>query len=314
MDGFLEVVQHAWTCDEIIVDPFHRLDVLLRNTARALTSWSQRKVGNIKLQLGVAKLVILRLDGAQDVRLLTPGERWLRGAVKQMVLGLASLDRTIARQRSRIHWLSEGDANTKLFHLVANGRKTKNFIPALVIDGRVITDQRGKEEAFLQTFRAMLGQRKGRDHTLDWEPLNIRQVDLSELDRPFTEEEVWAVIKELPKDRAPGPDGFIGVFFHMAWDIIKVDVMAVLHKLFLNNGHGFGRLNQALISLIPKNDEACHVNDFRPISLVHCLPKLASKLMASRVCPRMVDLMIINQSAYNRRKTIQNTVLIVSQK
>ena len=37
MDGFLEVVQHAWTCDEIIVDPFHRLDILLRNTDLTLT-------------------------------------------------------------------------------------------------------------------------------------------------------------------------------------------------------------------------------------------------------------------------------------
>jgi len=31
-------------------------------------------------------------------------------------LALASLQRTIARSRSRISWLSEGDANTALFH------------------------------------------------------------------------------------------------------------------------------------------------------------------------------------------------------
>ncbi|XP_073362981.1 uncharacterized protein [Aegilops tauschii subsp. strangulata] len=216
LEGFLEVVQQAWTCDTTIVDLFHRLDVLLRNTARALTSWGQRRVGNIKLHNGVAKLVILRLDCAQDVQLLTPEERWLRGMLKQLVLGLASLERMIARQRSRIRWLAEGDANSKLFHLVANGRKTKNFIPAIVVDGQVITDQRGKEEAFLQAYRALLGVGTTREHTLDLEALNIRHVDLAELDRTFTEEEVWAVIKDMPADRAPGPDGFIGVFFHKA--------------------------------------------------------------------------------------------------
>ncbi|KAE8795786.1 retrotransposon protein, putative, LINE subclass [Hordeum vulgare] len=97
LEGFMEVVQDAWTCDLSIVNPFHRLDVLLRNTARAFTSWGQRKVGHIKLQIGVAKLIILRLDCAQDSRLLTPEERWLRVMLKQLVLGLASLERTIAR-------------------------------------------------------------------------------------------------------------------------------------------------------------------------------------------------------------------------
>uniref|UniRef100_A0A453N768 Uncharacterized protein n=1 Tax=Aegilops tauschii subsp. strangulata TaxID=200361 RepID=A0A453N768_AEGTS len=73
-------------------------------------------------------------------RMLTEEERWLRRTLKQLVLGLASLERTIARQRSRITWLKEGDANTQLFHLVANGRGMKNYIPSLTIEGRIITD------------------------------------------------------------------------------------------------------------------------------------------------------------------------------
>ncbi|XP_073355120.1 uncharacterized protein [Aegilops tauschii subsp. strangulata] len=150
LEGFLDAVQEAWVCDPRIVDPFHQLDVLLRNTMRALSAWGEKKIGNIKLQIAVAKLVILRLDCAQEGRLLSAEERWLRGMLKHVVLGLASLERTIARQRSHIRWLTEGDANTQLFHLVANGRKTKNFIPAILVNGQTITDQRGKEEAFFQ--------------------------------------------------------------------------------------------------------------------------------------------------------------------
>ena len=69
LDGFLDVVKDAWVCDNGIMDPFHRLDVLLRNTARALDAWGQKRVGNIKLQIAVANLVILRFDCAQESRL-----------------------------------------------------------------------------------------------------------------------------------------------------------------------------------------------------------------------------------------------------
>jgi hypothetical protein len=68
--------------------------------------------------MAIANLVIFRLDAAQDRRQLSHGEAWLRKMLKLSLLGLASLERTIARQRSRIRWLAEGDANTKLFHML----------------------------------------------------------------------------------------------------------------------------------------------------------------------------------------------------
>jgi hypothetical protein len=45
--------------------------------------------------------------------------------------------------------------------------------------------------------------------------------DRSDLDSPFTEEEVWATIKGLPTDKAPGSDGLTGRFYKSWWPIIK---------------------------------------------------------------------------------------------
>ena len=189
----------------------------------------------------------------------------------------------------------------------------KNYIPSLAMDGRTITDQKGKEEAFYKAYEHLLGKDVAREFTLDLEGLGVSHIDLSEQDRVFTEDEIWAVIKDMPSDKAPGPDGFIGLFFQKAWDVIKVDLIAAIHKLFVGNGRGFGRLNQALITLLPKSPEASTVFDFRPICLVHSMPKIASKLLTARLRPRMGELVQANQSAFIQGRCLHDNFLLVRQ-
>jgi hypothetical protein len=181
----MEAVEEAWVCDPAVVDPFKRLDVLFRNAARFLQAWGQRTVGNIKMQLAIANLIILRFDGAQERRQLEPQERWLVSTLKMSVLGLSSLERTMARQRSRVRWLKEGDANSRLFHAVANGRRAKNFIHALRVGDRIVTDQADKEEAFFRAYFELLGRSPVREHTIDIESVGIQRVELQDLDDMF---------------------------------------------------------------------------------------------------------------------------------
>jgi hypothetical protein len=107
------------------------LDQKLRSTAQALHRWSQKHVGSIRIRLAVASEVVFKLDQAQDLCLLSQEEQDLQTKLKFKCLGLASLSRTISRQRSRATLLEEGDANTKFFHLQACHRGCKNFIEQL---------------------------------------------------------------------------------------------------------------------------------------------------------------------------------------
>jgi hypothetical protein len=100
----------------------------------------------------------------------------------------------------------------------------------------------------------------------------------------------------MPSDRAPGLDGFNAAFYQAAWPVIKGDVMAGLLKLAVGDGRGFARLNRALVTLIPKRQDALEVGDYRPISLVHSFSKLFSKILANRLRPRLGELITpINQ-------------------
>jgi hypothetical protein len=94
---------------------------------------SQCKVGHIKQQLQFAKEIIHQLKIARDSRLLSPQEEWLCCKLKLHALALSSLDRTMARLRSRLNWVKEGDANTSYFHQHARCRKRKNFMAKIKV-------------------------------------------------------------------------------------------------------------------------------------------------------------------------------------
>jgi hypothetical protein len=47
--------------------------------------------------------------------------------------------------------------------------------------------------------------------------------DLDCLETPFTRQEIDLIVKSLPNDKAPGPDGFNNEFIKKCWSFIKED-------------------------------------------------------------------------------------------
>jgi hypothetical protein len=47
---------------------------------------------------------------------------------------------------------------------------------------------------------------------------------------PFSRKEIDDVIKAMPSDRAPGPDGFNGLFLKKCWPIIKHDFYRLVEE------------------------------------------------------------------------------------
>lgn len=160
--GFIDAVKQNL---EVLVQSdctIKQLSLNLQRLSRELQKWGQRKVGNIKLQLQMAKEILHRLEIERDSRDLTEEEEWLCKKLKLHCLGLASLERTIARLRSRILYLKEGDANTAFFHQQARFRKKKNFIPKLQVGVKWLFLRRKNSKLCLTILMASLEwQRRG---------------------------------------------------------------------------------------------------------------------------------------------------------
>jgi len=166
----------------------------------------------VRLQLALAREVVLRIDEAQELRVLSPREQALRKSLKLRVLGLASLARTIARQRSRLTFLSEGDANTRFFHLQACHRGRKNRIDSLSVLGDEVFSEEGMAQAAYDHFNSVLGAAFDRTRRMNLEAIGLPSLGSEALENVFTEDEVKGVIMSMPNDKAPGPDGFTGIF------------------------------------------------------------------------------------------------------
>ena len=127
--------------------------------------------------------------------------------------------------------------------------------------------------------------------------------ELPWLEDAFTREEIDAVVRNLPNDKAPGPDGFNNEFIKRCWHFIKEDLYA-LCVAFQEGTANIQSINDSYITLIPKIDGAQQVGDFRPISSLNCSIKLITKLLANRLQSVILQPIHQNQYGFIRTRTI----------
>jgi hypothetical protein len=156
----------------------------------------------------------------------------------------------------------------------------------------------------------MSGQR---EFTLNLQAFHRPAIDLSDLEQVVSEEEVWATIKSLPSDKAPGPDGYTGRFYKLAWEVIKSDLMAAVSRLMQGDVSRLFLLNLAYVTPLPKMVDAMEVKDFRPISLVHNFAKIVTKLLANRLAAKLPSLVSCDQNASMKGCCILDNFMLVQE-
>jgi hypothetical protein len=97
----------------------------------------------------------------------------------------------------------------------------------------------------------------------------LNQEDINHLNRSITQNEIEATIKNLPKEKSPGPDGFSAEFYQTFKEELIPTLLTLIHKIE-REGKLPNSFYEASITLIPKPDkDNSKKENYRPISLMN---------------------------------------------
>ena len=107
--------------------------------------------------------------------------------------------------------------------------------------------------------------------------LNHEEIEI--MNRPIISTELEAVIKNLPKNKSPGPDGFTGEFYQT----FREELMPILLKLFQKIAKEHYETHSTRPPSIKPNKDNTKKENSRSISLMNIDEKILNKILANRI-------------------------------
>lgn len=304
MPGFTSLVQESWSLQSRNTNSTQNISGKLKRLRGKLKQWDKQRSA-LTILIKNCNSVILFLDDLEELRPLFAPEQVFREIIKSQLTKLLKCQQIYWKQRFTNKIVRYGDENTKFFHSMATVNYRKNSIAQIIsADGREVTNHVEKAALFWLEFKDRLGVSSETQMFFNLYDL-ITAVPLEDLVQPFTNEEIDNIIKHMPPEKAPGPDGFSGLFYKKCWNVLKADFYSLCHE-FYNLNVDIRCINSSFITLVPKKENPERVSDFRPISLLNTSMKILTKLLSNRLQKVILKVIHMNQYGFLQGRSIQD--------
>ena len=230
----------------------------LRRLSGSLKKWSHETFGSVRKKF-------LKLERKlKDLRQSSSSHNQEARLVEQSLCELFEREEVMARQRSRVEWLREGDRNTFLFHARASARRRTNRITGLIRDDGSKCDDMEEIKGMVKHFYGHLFTSEpcpSATDVLDAIPRKISDDMNESLCKEYTNEEIKTTLFQMGPTKAPGPDGFSALFYQTHWDFLEEEICCTVRS-FLNGGTIPVGFCDSVIVLIPKISNPFHLKNF----------------------------------------------------
>nr|GEV30093.1 fasciclin-like arabinogalactan protein 2 [Tanacetum cinerariifolium] len=225
--------------------------------------------------------------------------------------------RTYKKQRMRsgrrVRWALEEDEKSRYFHSSIRNKFASSAIKGIVVNGSWCVSPDNIKQAAINHF---LGRFKERVAIMPlfrsplFRKLCVPDVNFLEFDITLAEvkEAVWS----CSGSKLHGPDGFNFNFIKAYWDLLRADFFDCIKNFEATENLSNG-CNPSFIALIPKNSNPLGFSDYRPISLIRCVYKVISKIIALRLAKVISSIIGPNQTAFLARRQNLDGYLIANE-
>ncbi|KAK6791450.1 hypothetical protein RDI58_010531 [Solanum bulbocastanum] len=311
--SFTETVDRCWD-RPAEGNPMWIFHQKLKRLSSTLSVWSKQKFGDIYAKIKEFEEKARTLE-EKLIHNNTEEQRAELHGVNAEYIKFMKLEDSILKQKSQLHWFKEGDANSKYFHALIRGRRRRLFIHKILKDDdEWIQGDEHIAQAACEYFQDIFtGEEKLIDETyMKYIPRMVNKDQNDRLKALPSMYELKEAVYSMNPNSAAGPDGMNGYFFQKCWDIIKKDLLAVIHAFF--NGQMIPKyISHACLVLLPKVQHPNKLSEFRPISLSNFTNKIISKILSLRLTPILPNLISPNQSGFMKGRSITENIMLAQE-
>lgn len=222
--------------------------------------------------------------------------------------------------RSKVRWYNEGEKNNKYFLNLENRHcKKKTIMQIKAKDGANLTNDSDILRE-CNSFYSDLYATKSTKITEDLEknfigyehPHKLNEIDKEKCEGPLSERECFEAVKSMESGKSPGTDGLPAEFYKVFWKDVSTFLISALNKSYQKGNLAITQ-RRGIISLIPKKDKALNeLKNWRPITLLNCDYKIASKAIASRLKSVLPDLIDHDQTGFMKGRSIAENICLIN--
>ena len=228
-----------------------------------------------------------------------------------------------AKIRSRARWIEEGEKPTRFFFRLERKRAEKSIFESLFNESGEEKFSHNEIELILVDFYKALFSKDSLNMQIQTEIIDDLDLSLSDSEREqceglLTKEELSAALKGLQTGKSPGSDGLPVEFYSAFCDLLCNPLLSALNECFWA-GSLCASQREALLRLIYKKDDKRLAKNWRPISLLNCDYKLASKTITDRLKQVMPSIVhsdqtcsVVKRSIFSKLHLIRDTLDMIN--